>query len=243
MKSDFEWKYWGAVDPFWSVAAWKGKEIGTSSAWTPAEFLRLGELDFADVWQQWRNYGVPTGTCVEIGCGAGRMTSQLLNHFASVLGIDVSTAQIAKAKEILGSAAARVEFRVVEDPTIPAADESCDAMFSSHVFQHLPDIAAIRAYLSESFRVVRPAGTICFHLPVPGAHLTAHQSLLWLWLRNCYKKVKRTLRVPRIMEYHRYRIPVMLKMLAEVGFVDAELRLFAMHSNGDYHSFFLARKP
>jgi len=53
----------------------------------------------------------------------------------------------------------------------------------------------------------------------------------------------RTLRLARIMEYHRYRIPVVLQMLAQVGFAGAELRLFAMRSNGDYHSFFLARKP
>ena len=171
------------------------------------------------------------------------MTLQLVSRFKSVLAVDVSHGQIARAKEILGELAPRVEFHIVEDPRIPAADESCDAMFSSHVFQHLPDAAAIRDYLRESFRVVRPGGSICFHLPVPGAHLTAYQSLLWLWLRNRYKKLKRILRVPRIMEYHRYRIPVVLQMLAQVGFVGGELRLFAMRSNGDYHSFFLARKP
>ena len=75
MRSDFEWKYWGVVDPLWSVAAWNGKDVGAASAWTPTEFLRLGELDFADVWQHWQHYGVTAGRCVEIGCGAGRIAA------------------------------------------------------------------------------------------------------------------------------------------------------------------------
>ena len=108
---------------------------------------------------------------------------------------------------------------------------------------HLPGAGAIMAYLRESFRVVRPGSSVCFHLPVPGAHLSVRQSLWWLWLRNRYKKLKRTLRLPRIMEYHRYRIPAVFHMLALTGFVDAEVRVFAMRSNRDYHSFFLARKP
>ena len=243
MRSNFEWKYWGVVDPLWSVAAWNGKEVGTASAWTPTEFLRLGELDFADVWRHWQHYGVAAGRCVEIGCGAGRMTLQLARHFTSVLAIDVSPGQIAKAKAILGTPVERVEFHLVDDPILPAPDDSCDAMFSSHVFQHLPGAGAIMVYLRESFRVVRSGSSICFHLPVPGAHLNVRQSLWWLWLRNRYKKLKRTLRLPRIMEYHRYRIPVVFHMLALTGFVDAEVRVFAMRSNRDYHSFFLARKP
>lgn len=243
MKSDVEWKYWGAADPLWSVAAWKGKQAGAATAWTATEFLRLGEQDFADIWRHWKHYGVVDGRCVEIGCGAGRMTKQLATRFRSVLAVDVSSGQLAKAKELLGSSVTNVEFRLVESPLVPAEDDSCAAMFSSHVFQHFSSPNGIVHYLKESHRVIRSGGSICFHLPVPGAHLTTRQSLTWLWLRNQYRKLKRALRMPRIMEYHRYKTKDVFDVLAQTGFAEAELRVFAMHSNGDYHSFFLARKP
>ena len=192
MKSNYEWEYWGRTDPLWSVANWKNKQADGSAPWTPEEFIRLGELDFADVAQHWSHYGLLRGRCVEIGCGAGRITRQLVNTFEAVLAVDVSDHQIARAQQLLGPAAARVEFHVVREPVLPTQDASCDAMFSSHVFQHFPSSRGVRLYLRESFRVLRPGATICVHIPVPGAHLTASHSMVWLWLRNAYKKAKRS---------------------------------------------------
>ena len=70
MKSDQEWKYWGAADPLFAVAAWEGKQAGARNAWTPEEFLRLGGSDVADVAKHWKHFGLVEGSCVEIGCGA-----------------------------------------------------------------------------------------------------------------------------------------------------------------------------
>lgn len=242
MRSDIEWKYWGRTDPLWAVATWRGKQADGPSRWDPGEFLQLGQSDFADVFRHWTHYGLVSGRCVEIGCGAGRMTSQLAGVFASVLALDVSPDQIEQARKLLGTAADKVEFRVVSEPKIPAPDASQDAMFSCHVFQHFSDARGIRAYLEDTRRVLRSGGTVCFHLPVPGAHRSS-QSFAWLWLRNLAKKGLRLLGARRLMEYHRYPVLTVLRMLQDLGYQEAELRLFAMHSNGDFHSFFFARKP
>jgi len=135
------------------------------------------------------------------------------------------------------------EFVVVERPGIPAAPASCSGMFSCHVFQHFPDFAGVRAYLIEAFRVLRPGGTVCFHIPVMGAHLGSTQSSARLELRNLRAKLGRRLHIGKKWEYHRYNPRRIIALLTHTGFRDIELRIFPMHSNGDHHSYFLARKP
>lgn len=242
MRSNKEWRSWGKTDPLWAVAAWPGREIGGATPWTPEGFLKLGASDFKDVLGHWDHFGRERGTCVEIGCGAGRITAQLAAAFDSVIALDVSPEQIKLAGQLLGSQADKVEFHIVDQPVIPAADGSCAAMFSSHVFQHFSDFGDVVRYWQETYRVLVPGGTICFHLPVLGAHRNPAVSWLRLALHNAAATVRRTLGQLGIMEYHRYSPLVVLRTLDSIGFRDAQLRIFDMASNGDAHSFFFARR-
>lgn len=243
MRTNAEWKSWGARDPLFAVASKEGKEAAGASPWTAEEFLAMGAADFADVRRHWEHYGLRPGRCVEIGSGSGRMTKQLAETFESVLALDVSEHQIARAKQLLGAGATNVSFHLIDEPVVPAADASFDAMFTCHVFQHLPGREAVRAYLAETFRVLRSTGTICFHIPVPGAHLTGSDSDLWYRARNIYTTVRRLLGDLNIAEYHRYPVRDVFRLVAGCGFRDPELRIVPMSSNGDYHSYFFARKP
>ena len=242
MRTNPEWKYWGRHDPLWAVASKEGREVGGPNPWTPEEFLALGASDFEDVLRHWTHYGVHPGRCVEIGSGAGRMTKPLAQVFDSVLALDISADQILRARELLGSGSRNVDFRVLEQPVIPTAEASCDAMFSCHVFQHLPGKEAVATYLRETHRVLRPDRSVCFHVPVPGAHISSRQSALGYAARNFYTRIKRALGILDIAEYHWYPVRDIFLMLMDLGFKDPELRIVAMSSNGDYHSYFFARK-
>jgi ubiquinone/menaquinone biosynthesis C-methylase UbiE len=211
--------------------------------WTAEDFLALGASDFRDILRHWRHFGLVDAACVEIGCGAGRMTAQLIEAFKEVVALDVSLDQIALARDLLGPEARRVHFYQVREPSIPMPDASCSAMFSCHVFQHLSSFAAVMEYLRESFRVIAPGGTICFHIPVPGAHRGAARSGLRLGLYNLSVTLRRALGARLIMEYHRYSASTIFQTLHAIGFREAELRVFDMRSNGDPHSFFFAHRP
>jgi len=242
MNSDGEWRHWGAEDPLYAVAAWKGKGKSSSSPWTSQEFLELGNSDMDDVLHHWRHYGIESGRCIEVGCGSGRMTGGLLKGFSSVMALDVSQDQISKAMSHHGDKLDRIEFRVVATPEIPAPDNSCTGMFSCHVFQHFSEFNGIVSYLRDAFRKLTSGGTVCFHIPVKGAHLKACQSDLLLGLRNLYAKTGRLLGRYKVWEYHRYPAERILAMLGEIGYRDIEMRIFPMRSNGDFHSYFFARK-
>lgn len=243
MKSNKEWRFWGTADPLWSVASWSGKQIGGASPWKPEEFLALGASDFRDVFRHWEHFGMQPGTCLEIGCGAGRMTAQLVEVFQTVEALDVSASQINLARQLLGPRSNQVVFHEVDGPQVPLSDASCAAMFSCHVFQHFSHFAGVTRYLEETFRVVAPGGTICFHIPVPGAHRRARISRYRLALHNAGVGIRRLLGGRRVMEYHLYTPVLVFRTLERIGYRDAELRVFDMTSNQDAHSFFFARRP
>lgn len=242
MHSNTEWKYWGGVDPLYAVASWKGKAIGESHPWTPEQFLELGESDMADVLHHWKNFGILPGRCIEIGCGAGRMTLPLSRAFGSVVALDVSPGQIAKAQELLKEKTPRIDFRVIDIPHIPVEDSTCSGMFSCHVFQHFSSLSGVADYLRETHRCLCDGGTICLHLPVAGAHHGAPESGLLLFCRNLIVKMFRVFGIHKMWEYHRYSARRIISTLKGLGYVDIELRIIPMRSNGDYHSYFFARK-
>ena len=74
MKSNIEWIKWGAKDPLFAVSSWHGKEKGGANPWTADEFYALGKSDFADFITCLNSFGYDRDHCVEIGCGAGRLT-------------------------------------------------------------------------------------------------------------------------------------------------------------------------
>jgi 2-polyprenyl-3-methyl-5-hydroxy-6-metoxy-1,4-benzoquinol methylase len=88
--SNKEWKKWGETDPLFGVASWQNKARDGSSPWTDQEFYQLGASDWGDFSSHWEKYGLNRESCLEIGCGAGRITLQLAAYFNQVHALDIS---------------------------------------------------------------------------------------------------------------------------------------------------------
>jgi ubiquinone/menaquinone biosynthesis C-methylase UbiE len=134
--------------------------------------LSLGLEEWALLKGLLRQYGFGPGaasTCVEVGCGAGRLTNALAADFAAVHALDVSPRRLEQAGRV-PNARGRTTFHLVTGPAIPLADGTCDLCVSTHVFQHIGDPRVTESYLAEMFRVLRPGGCIMVHVPVVGAH-------------------------------------------------------------------------
>ena len=202
--------------------------------------LRWGECIFADVYQQWRQYGVGSEHCVEIGCGSGRITRQLCSNFHRVSGIDVSPEQLQAARQLLGESVENATLILVAEPAIPLPDFSCDAVFSCEVFQHFDDERPLRAYLQEAYRILISGGTVCFQLPVRGLHSA---TLLSFTARNLLLQILRALGRRRMMVYRQYKAESVLEMLMQIGFEDIEMRVFHASRQQGFHAYFLGRKP
>ncbi len=244
MRSSSEWKFWGRHDPMWAVATWKDRERDGAHPWTIEDFRASGRSDCADIMRHWDHYGrLQGGTCIEVGCGAGRLTSALLDHFDRVIGIDVSTDQVALAREVIGDASSRVDFSIVTEPRVEAPRESCSAMISTHVFQHLSDYEGIVVYLRDTYAALIPGATICFQTPVPGADKGEVPPLPYRMFDFARTWFNRFVGRRRFMEYNRYPARRIVETLNRIGYTDIELRVFAITLTGFRQSFFFARRP
>jgi SAM-dependent methyltransferase len=223
-------------DVLYSVTSWPEKRGG---GWTSEEFYASGDSDWADFERHWRHYEPKLGgACVEIGCGAGRVTQALARSFESVLALDVSERMIELAR---AACPGNVSFQQVDGPRIPLGDGTADALFSCHVLQHLETREALRAYIAEARRALRAGGTLMIHLTI----VSRRRSRLWrlkeeLRLRLSRWRLRRG-ETHTAVRMRVYRFEDVFHLLAGAGFADVEMRAFPVRSNGYLHHFFLAR--
>jgi 2-polyprenyl-6-hydroxyphenyl methylase / 3-demethylubiquinone-9 3-methyltransferase len=94
---------------------------------------------------------------LDIGCGAGFVSSQLANGGMQVTGIDLSASSIAVAQRF---SAPTVRYQVADATNLPFKDESFDACLLLDCLEHIQEYP--RA-LAEAARVTRPGGRVFFH--------------------------------------------------------------------------------
>ncbi len=163
MRTNIEWQAWGERDPLWGVASWAGRQKHGARPWTDSEFYALGE-DWLDFEERWSRYGLVRGKCLEIGCGAGRITARLADAFEVVVATDVSIGMLDYAAAKVP--AENIAWSLSDGHHLPCPDAAIDAVFSCHVFQHLPDSEAGFACFREIARVLKPGGSFMVHLPL-----------------------------------------------------------------------------
>jgi SAM-dependent methyltransferase len=101
---------------------------------------------------------------VEIGCGLGRITRPLAEHFGHVLGVDISPAMLKQARAQAASPNIRYE-PVGADQHLPLPDGAADLVIAWTVFRHVSKSVFAR-YLNESHRVLRSTGCLVFEAQV-----------------------------------------------------------------------------
>ena len=93
----------------------------------------------------------PVKSMIDIGCGTGRISQQLLEHADHVLGADLSAGMIKFAKTTHKSS--RLSWLNADVEKLPLEDELFDGAFSSMALQWCKPID--KAF-SEIYRVLRP---------------------------------------------------------------------------------------
>jgi ubiquinone/menaquinone biosynthesis C-methylase UbiE len=110
------------------------------------------------------------GTCVEVGCGPGRMTRHLTERFDRVLALDVSPAMLDQAR----ANAPAAEFRLVSGEGLDGVEDAvADVLVCYLVLQHLPRRELVLRFLSEFARVLKPDGQAFVQLPILDPGLSA----------------------------------------------------------------------
>jgi ubiquinone/menaquinone biosynthesis C-methylase UbiE len=111
-----------------------------------------------------RELGYPKqrGCALDFGCGIGRLTRALKEHFDRCVGVDISPSMVNRARQLNP----RCEFSVLDCHELRIfPDQSFDLIYSNIVLQHQVSIAEVRRYLLEFLRTLKCGGLLIFQLP------------------------------------------------------------------------------
>jgi SAM-dependent methyltransferase len=156
------WNAAGKTDPFWAVLSDPAKR---GNKWTVQEFFDTGVREIGDVMAHVDRTGLAKRrNALDFGCGPGRLSQALAEHFENVDGVDISASMIELANRFNRFPdRCRYHVNVAADLRL-FADDTFDFIYSNITLQHM-DPAYAKGYLREFIRVLEPDGLLVFQLP------------------------------------------------------------------------------
>lgn len=156
------WDAFGDADPLFGVLSDPTKFGGQ---WRVDDFFASGDAHVKKWLRILGELGATfhPGTCLDFGCGVGRLTRPLSESFLQTVGVDVAKSMIAVARQYNRNP--RCRFVLNRDPDLRSINsETFDFVHSCLALQHIPPDVTIK-YIEEFFRVAKPGGLIVFQLP------------------------------------------------------------------------------
>lgn len=163
------WAQWGETDPYWSVltedrfrgaARLEGADLAAFHESGAEEVRRL------NAWLC--RAGLVPGqdaTCVEYGCGVGRVTRSLARQFGQVVGFDVSEPHLKVARrQLAADGIGNARLVRVRGPAELEQLAGADLFYSVISLQHSPP-PIILDVLEHAFAGLRPGGCAFFQVP------------------------------------------------------------------------------
>lgn len=126
--------------------------LSNNANWDRDQFFETGKIWLTEHRAFVGGAGVTLGGvhALDFGCGMGRMTAALAEHYDEVVGIDISDEMIRLARQLCPRINTR--FLQVTQPPLPFADREFSLVYSTIVVQHIPFPYNLN-YISEFFRV------------------------------------------------------------------------------------------
>jgi len=162
------WTHLGAVRPYHSVlveAEFLPKNLNDEAI---LRFWASGKGESRGIRAILKNYGFAdtlSRTCVEYGCGLGRLTLPLASMFRKVHAYDISAVHIEFAQQ--QATEAKIGNVVFHPSSRDKGDieiAECDVFYSRIVFQHNPP-PIIQDLIVRSLGSLRPGGIAIFQVP------------------------------------------------------------------------------
>jgi SAM-dependent methyltransferase len=156
------WNELGRSDPMWAILT----NGPSGNRWDADAFFDTGTLVVEHVLGSGAELGVPGsyGRALDFGCGLGRLTQPLAEHFERVDGVDIAETMITGARTH-NRHGDRVVYHVNAGSDLSAFDDdSFDLILSHVVLQHIHPRYTLR-YLLEFLRTLKPGGLLAFQLP------------------------------------------------------------------------------
>jgi 2-polyprenyl-3-methyl-5-hydroxy-6-metoxy-1,4-benzoquinol methylase len=153
------WNQLGNLNPFWAV-------LTSSERWERDAFFETGRQEIAELMRQINALAITVerGRALDFGCGVGRLSQALAEHFDSVHGVDIAPSMIRAANEY-NRYGARCHYHINSTNELRIFPEQhFNLIYSNIVLQHM-EPTYTRNYLAEFLRLLVPGGVLVFQLP------------------------------------------------------------------------------
>ena len=161
----WNWNQLGHRDPLASILT---PATDATVAWDVDEFFETGRLEVSRLMTGVERLVplLPKRRALDFGCGVGRVTQALADHFNEAIGVDVASSMVEAARK-WNRVPNRCRFAVNEGTHLRQFESSgFDLVYSRLVLQHIPPLL-VKGYIPELVRVLNPEGLLVFQLPVP----------------------------------------------------------------------------
>lgn len=162
------WTRFGNSEPYWSVLS-EPQYLMDRIGETREAFLESGRENMERLFATLRRNGIaidPDWEVLELGCGLGRTTRWLTEHFRRIFAVDVSSSHLQLAQQLNADAphAERIVWTKLSSRDDVAALPAFDLFFSMIVLQHNPP-PVIGMLLDTVAEKLRPGGFAFFQVP------------------------------------------------------------------------------
>lgn len=199
-----DWDDLAVLDPLWAIASRPGSRHGR---WDEEEFMASGRRKVATIRRTLDGLDTPVrfGRALDFGCGVGRLTLPLADHFEEAVDIDVAPSMVAQAEaRAVAAGRGNVSFVLDNGTGLASLGENMfDLVFTALVIQHLPSRCDIERSVRELARLVAPGGALVAQMPARLAPWARIQPV-----RRAYAVLRRA-GVPPGVLYRRLRLQPM----------------------------------
>jgi SAM-dependent methyltransferase len=160
------WSHLGITKPHFSVLTDK-QFLPENLDQNVDKFWASGEAEAVQVENMLARHdftALSTKTCLEYGCGVGRVTMGLARRFAQVHGYDISQGHLSQAEQRAQKVGVfNCRYHLCSDNLLDPL-EACDFFYSRIVFQHNPP-PIIHQLIRSALRALKPDGIAIFQVP------------------------------------------------------------------------------
>src|SRR4030095_4744229 len=161
------WQYFGSTEPYYSVLT-SEQFLQSNIQNTKDAFYNTGKQDVMRLFNTLDRNGIDYSlykSCLEYGCGLGRVTRWLAEKFETVFGYDISQSHLQYAKNYFSDEGvynvSLVHVKEIKDiQNIPAVD----VIYSIIVLQHNPP-PIITMIIKEFIKKINSGGVAFFQVP------------------------------------------------------------------------------
>lgn len=218
------WSHLGITKPHFSVLTDK-QYLPENLGENLEKFWMSGEEEAAKVERMLARHGfnsLSRKSCVEYGCGVGRVTMGLAKRFARVDGYDISQGHLMQAERRAREVnVTNCEFHLCSDNFLNHL-QACDFFYSRIVFQHNPP-PIIHQLIKNALRALNLGGIAIFQVPT---YRINYQYAIDDWLSTDHELD---------MQMHCLPQQVIFTIISEEGCIPLEVR--EDNSTGAYDKF------